>query len=213
MPLEPELFTTGSRSSSTSRARSRSATAQHSAMPALGPGSGNRGLQRPGYRSWGMVAAGQRCHRALAEPARRPRADDHAADARSDAADGPPVSRGRRGPSEPGHLVENRRGHFPAAADAEVATPNAHLAQVLSATLPVPTVGQGPEDQPGVRAQRISMDAARRSALARRPSRRRRVSVLLTVTLLTAAYTTPGGHSGTSAAAERTPPPTSGAQL
>src|SRR3954471_9640487 len=82
------------------------------------------------------------------------------------------------------------------------------LAQVVSAPLPVPTVGQGPEDQPGVRAQRISMDAARRSALARRPSRRRRVSVLLTLTFLMAACTTAGPHSGTSAATERTPPST-----
>jgi len=57
------------------------------------------------------------------------------------------------------------------------------------------------------------MDAARRSALARRPSRRRRVSVLLTLTFLTAACTTAEGHSGTSAATDRTPPPTSGAQL
>jgi capsule synthesis protein PGA_cap len=66
---------------------------------------------------------------------------------------------------------------------------------------------------PSARAQRISMDAARRSALARRPSRRRRMSVLLTLTLLTAACTTAGGHSGTTAATGRTPPATPGAPL
>src|SRR4051794_35818621 len=55
------------------------------------------------------------------------------------------------------------------------------------------------------RAQRSSMDAARRSALARRPPRRRRVAVLLTLTLLTGACTTAGGHDGTSAATGHTP--------
>src|SRR3954463_16063664 len=66
---------------------------------------------------------------------------------------------------------------------------------------------------PSGRAQRISMDVARRSTPARRPSRRRRVLALLTLTLLTAACTTAGGHSGTSAVTGRTPSPTSGAQL
>src|SRR3982751_6673222 len=77
-------------------------------------------------------------------------------------------------------------------------------AHVLSATLPVP---------PSARAQRTSMDAARRAAPARRPPRWRRVSALLTLTLLTAACTTAGGHSGTSAATGHTPPSPPGAPL
>src|SRR3954453_794262 len=77
-------------------------------------------------------------------------------------------------------------------------------AHVLSATVPVP---------PSARAQRTSMDAARRPAPASRPPRWRRVSTLLTLMLLTAACTTTGGHSGTSAATGHTPLLPSGAPL